>query len=194
METFKAIKERRTIRSFKNKNISDSDLRKILEAGNTAPCAGKLANWRFIVVRADKDKEKLSRACFNQEWVADAAVLIVVCSDSERIEELFGERGKMYAVQSTAAAIENMLIEATDLGIGSAWVGALDTDKVVNVLQIPDHIDIHAIVALGYADESPTVAKMKLPDVVFFDEWGKSEKGKSSKKRMGAWSLSSKNP
>ena len=194
MEILDIIKNRRTIRNFKDEDVSDGDLRKILEAGNSAPCAGKLSNWRFIIVKYQKDKEKLAEACFNQEWVANASVLIVVCSDSGRLKGIYGKRGEMYAIQNTAAAIENMLIEATSLGIGSAWIGAFNDDEIIRVLEIADYVKIHAVVALGYANEKPTVAKLKLPDVVFFDKWGKSEVGRSKKRPISNWLAMGKNP
>ncbi|UCD04442.1 MAG: nitroreductase family protein [Candidatus Woesearchaeota archaeon] len=187
MEILDIIKSRRTIRNFKDEDISDADLGKILEAGNSAPCAGKLSNWRFIVVKYQKDKERLAEACFNQEWVANASVLVVICSDGGRIKGIYGKRGEMYAIQNTAAAIENMLIEATALGIGSAWVGAFDPDGIVRVLEIPNYVEIHAVVALGYPNEKPRVAKLKLPDVVFFDKWGKPEKGRKKNRPVANW-------
>jgi len=194
MEILDLIKSRRTIRSFKDQDISDDNLRKILEAGNSAPCAGKLSNWKFIVVKYQGDREKLAKACYNQEWVAHAPVLIVVCSNSGRLKGIYGKRGDMYAIQNTAAAIENMLIEATALGIGSAWVGAFNDDEIIKVLEIPDYVEIHAVIALGYADEKPTVAKLKLPDVVFFDKWGKSETGRSKNRPIANWLAMGRNP
>lgn len=194
MSVLDIIKKRRTIRSFKDKNVSDDDLIKILEAGNCAPCAGKLSNWRFIIVRYEKDIERLAKACFNQEWISDASVLIVVCSDSVRIRSIYGERGEMYAIQNTAAATENMLLEATELGIGSAWIGAFDSDEIVKILEVPDHIDIHTVVALGYSNESPRVAKVNLSDLVYFDKWGKSEMGRSKKRPITNWLATGKKP
>ena len=182
MQTLDAIKKRRTIRKFKDKPISNENLRKILEAGNLAPCAAGLANWRFVVITANEDKKEIAKAAFNQEFIEDAAILIVVCSDSERLKELYGERGEMYAIQNTAAAIENMLLAATDLGIGSAWIGAFDKDEIAKVIHTPYDIDIHSIVALGYPNEIPKVVKLKLPDVVYFDRWGKSEIGRNKKR------------
>lgn len=187
MEILDIIKHRRTIRNFKDEDVSDEDLRKILEAGNSAPCAGKLSNWRFIIVKYQKDKEKLAEACFNQEWIANASVLIVVCSDNSRLTGIYGKRGDTYAIQNTAAAIQNILIEATALGIGSAWIGAFDPDGIIRTLEIPDYVEIHAVIALGYANEKPRVIKLKLPDVVFFDKWGKPEKGRKKNRSTTNW-------
>lgn len=177
METLNAIKKRRTIRRFDSREISDSDLRKILDSGNSAPCAGRLPNWKFIVTRAQADISKLCKAAFNQETFSSASALIIVCSD-DSILSPYGNRGEeVYSLQNTAACTENMLLAATSLGIGSAWIGAFDEGLVHELLSIPKEIKVHAIVALGYsAEKVKETGRPNLADIVYFDKWGKSKK------------------
>lgn len=177
METLEAIKKRRTIRKFDSKEISDKDLRLILEAGNSSPCAGRLPNWRFVIVRFPSEINKLIKATFNQDWISTSKLVLVVCSDSEILAP-YGNRGeKIYSYQNTAACVQNMLLAATDLGIGSAWVGAFDASLISEILSIPENIHVHAIVSLGYPKESPNeTGRPSLSDITYFDKWGNSKK------------------
>jgi nitroreductase len=168
------LRERRTIRSFKVKPIEDDDLHLILDAGRWAPSAGNLQNWRFLIIRDEEKKLAIANACMEQTWMADAPVLIVLCSLTEKVEAMYGDRGKFYAIQSTAAAVENIITTAWSLGIGSAWVSAFEEDDLKGFLEIPfDGVDIHAVIALGYPREIPDPPRrLKLADILFFGKYG----------------------
>jgi nitroreductase len=176
METLEAIKKRRTIRKFDSKEISDKDLRTILDAGNSSPCAGRLPNWRFIVVKSNSEINKIVKATFNQDWINTSKIILIICSDSEILAP-YGNRGEqIYSYQNTAACIENILLAATDLGIGSAWVGAFDDRLVSEILSIPEKIQVHAIVGLGYPKEDPKeTGRPNLSDITYFGKWGESK-------------------
>jgi len=110
MDTFQAIKSRRSVRKFKSKKIPDEILYAIFEAGHAAPSAGNFCNWRFFIVEDEEQKESIANAAYKQEWIAKAPVVVIVCSVSDPLAREYGsDKGKVYAIQNVAAAIENIL-------------------------------------------------------------------------------------
>ncbi len=173
MDVFDCIYSRRSIRKFLNKEISNEDVRKILEAGRHAPSSGNLQNWRFIVVKNEKIKNEIFKASLNQDVIKNANVLIIACSDNNAIMP-YGIRGlKLYSIQNVAAAIENMLLAANALGIGSCWVGAFEEKKIKNILKIPENVSVHAIICLGYPAENPKSVRMPIEKIAFSEFYGK---------------------
>ena len=100
-------------------------------------------------------------------------MLVVVCGEREKAERYYGLRGdRLYSVQNCAAAVQNMLLEAHSLGLGSAWIGAFDEDALKEVCSIPEEIRPQVIVALGYAREvPPKPPKYPLEALVYFGAW-----------------------
>ncbi|RMF56079.1 nitroreductase family protein [Candidatus Woesearchaeota archaeon] len=182
MDVFECIKSRRSIRKFLDTPVEWEKINHVLEAGTFAPSSGNLQNWRFIITTDEDQKKELSEACFDQYWIASAPVLITVVSESEKVERFYGIRGeRLYAVQNCAAAIQNMLLAANALGLGSCWVGAFDEIKVARVLKIPDSVRPQAILPLGYPDERvPTPNRYQLADKVFIEEYGNKIKDLSA--------------
>jgi nitroreductase len=168
MELFEAIRKRRSIRQFTSQEVPDDYLNKILEAAILAPSAGNLQSWHFIVVRSNSLKENLSKAAWNQEYVMNAPVVIVVCCDLEQIAP-YGKRGsELFTLHDTGAAIENMLLACTDIGLGSVWVGAFDEVKVAELLGLNwNKFRPVAIIPVGFSDEAPPVSSRRpLSEVV----------------------------
>ncbi|KYH39232.1 MAG: hypothetical protein AYL30_000810 [Candidatus Hecatellales archaeon B24] len=156
MEVFEAIYGRRSVRSFKPNPFPEEFLMKILDAGRWAPSAGNVQPWEFIVVREQKLKEGLSMAALHQTFIAEAPVVIVVCADLDRARGSYGLRGEtLYCLQDTAAAVQNMLLAACSLGLGTCWVGAFDEEAVKAVLEIPERYRPVAIIPVGYPGETP---------------------------------------
>ncbi len=171
------IRNRRSIRKFKKQPVEDEKILLILEAARWAPSSGNLQNWRFIVVRDPEKRKKLAEYSFNQPWVAEAPVVIVVLSDTKTVRYFYGERGeKLYAIQNTAAAIQNMLLMAHALGLGSVWIGAFDEKKVKELLEIPEDYDVHALVCIGYPNENPKSERKELDELVYWEKFGNKER------------------
>jgi len=174
MNLQEAIRKRRSVRKFLDKPVDWDKISKIIDAARYAPSAGNVQDWRFIVV-TDKDKiSKLSDAALGQRFVEHAPVVIVVCSELEKIKRSYGGRGvHLYSIQGCAAAVQNMLLTATDLGLASCWTGAFDEAKVRSILSIPDTARPQAILPIGYADEHPSMGpRAELTHIVFFEKYG----------------------
>lgn len=162
MELFEAIRNRRSIRQFTSQDVPDDYLNRILEAAILAPSAGNLQSWYFIVVRNNDFKERLSKAAYNQACVINAPVIIVVCCDLRQIAP-YGKRGtELFTLHDTGAAIENMLLASTALGLGSVWVGAFDEVEAAELLGLNwNEFRPVAIIPIGFSAEEPDVSSRR---------------------------------
>lgn len=178
MDFDKCLKTRRSVKEYKDRKIDIKDLNDILDAARYAPSAGNLQNWRFIIVENEEKRKKLAEACLGQDFISKAPISIVVCDDPEDVVRNYGKRGKLYAIQDCAVVIQNIMLKANDVGIGSCWIGAFDEDKVRAILKIPDNIRPEAIITLGYSNEKvETPRRYDLKDLVYFEEWNITKGG-----------------
>ena len=180
MQLNECLEKRASYRSYNSKEVSWEDLIAILNAARLSPSSGNLQNWSFIVVQKPEIKEEISKAALNQVWINQAPLVIVVCSRIENIKRHYDERGeKLYAIQNCAAAINNILLKSTDLGMASCWINAFDDNAIKRILKIPDSVVPQGIITIGYSDEK--IEKMKryeLDLLIHFDEWnGKKAEG-----------------
>lgn len=151
MDVYEAIYGRQSVRSFEEKDVARELVDKLLAAACQAPTAGNLQPWRFYVVRKSEIKEKLAEAALGQRFVAEAPVVVIVCADLNVASWGYGERGRsLYALQDTAAAIENLLLAAHAEGLGACWVGAFNETEASQVLNLPSHLRPVALVPIGY--------------------------------------------
>jgi nitroreductase len=163
------FRRRYSCRSFAATPLSHTELEHILEAALWAPSAGNLQPWRFIVVTSGELKGRLARAA-HQEFVAEAPVVIVVCAVPGESARRYGERGRsLYCLQDTAAATENILLAAAELGLGSCWVGAFEEPAAAAALALPAAWRPVAVVPVGHPLGRPA-ARERRPrqEVVLF--------------------------
>ncbi|MEK6863540.1 MAG: nitroreductase family protein [Nanoarchaeota archaeon] len=167
------INSRRNVTHFMPKFVSWENISRVLDAGRHAPSCGNIQNWKFIVALKPELKQELAAAAYEQYEIAQAFVLIVVCAEPEKAERYYGEKGKvLYTAQNCAAAVQNMLLEAHSLGLATRWIGAFDEEKVKELLTIPADVEVHTIVALGYAKEvPPKPPKYPLETLLYFGTW-----------------------
>ena len=172
MDIFESIAKRRSIRQFREGDpVDEATVRKILDAGIAAPSAGNCQCWRFTVVRDRALKHRLAFEAGHQRFIEQAPVAIVVCADLDVAAKTYGDRGSgTYALQETAAAIENMLLAITALGYGSCWVGAFNESVAAEILGLPKHVRPLAILPIGIPAEPAmhTPPRLKIEEVVTF--------------------------
>jgi len=158
------ILSRRSIRRYEEKEILEEILNQILEAGRNAPSAANMQPIHFIVLKDNEIKKKLS-TIFSR-FLKDAPVVIVGCADVKA--RLTGK----WAVVDATIAMQNMVISAWTLGVGSCWIGAFNEKKVKEKLKIPDKWKVVALVTLGYPAEQPKLRKKKSFENLFsFDSF-----------------------
>lgn len=151
------IFKRVSIRRYKKQTVNDDKIEKLLRAAMAAPSAGNQQPWEFYVVR---DKVLLEQLAICSEYAgcaAKAPVAIVTCYNKERL--LMSE----YATIDMSAAVENILLEAVDQGLGAVWLGiapiAERMQKVKSVLNMPEELEAFAIIPVGYSDEERTTVE-----------------------------------
>ena len=157
-DVYDTICQRRTIRRFKEKPISRTDLLKMVNAARLAPSGANIQPCEYIIV----DAPKLVDALFPQlKWAG------YIAPEGDPPE---GERPVAYIVVlvnlhrkkkggevDAAASIENILLAAWEEGIGSCWLGSINRKQIKTLLKIPHHLKIDSVVALGYSNENSVV-------------------------------------
>ena len=144
----KEITNRRSVREYKNKEVPDGDIGKIIKAGQFAPSARHNQAVEFIVVRNQQTKDEIFEIA-GQEFVKQAKVLIIPISDTEKSTNL--------AVQDLSAASENMFLQATALGLGTVWKNVRPEweERVKKLLGVPARYKVINIIPVGYPKEKP---------------------------------------
>jgi nitroreductase len=154
--TARTVFERRfSCRTFDTTPIDGDTIQALLEAGCWAANGGNLQPWRFVVVLEAVRRRELAGAAYSQSFLAKAPVVITVCAVPDESASKYGARGReLYCLQDTAAAAQNILLAATDRGLGSCWVGAFDEAAVARVLDLPGSWRPVALIALGHPAET----------------------------------------
>lgn len=164
MNILDVIKQRRSVRDFTDRKIPDDAVDVLVEALRWAPSAGNLQSRKFYFVFNETVRNKLAQTGFKQEFVsfiARAPLVVVACADL-RISSRYGERGaQLYCIQDTAASVQNLLLAAHYLGLGTCWIGAFREEKVREVLNLQDNLRPVVIIPVGYPARIP-----KAPDRV----------------------------
>ncbi len=165
-DAIRAMRERRSVRSYDPRPLPDKEVKAIVEAGRQAPSAGNRQPWHFVLVRDPEQKRRLAAACANQMWLAEADLLLVGLGKP-------GVSEKWYPVD-VAIALENMIIAATSLGYGTCWIGAFDPAQVREVLGIPDDYEVVALTPVGFPKDSPEARpRMPLAEFASLDSFGR---------------------
>jgi nitroreductase len=163
MDVSDAVAKRRSVRTYKKQDLPQGTVEKLLEAARQAPSAGNVQPWEFVIASLPKTKQELSQAAFGQKNLQEASVVIIVCADEKRAAESYGARGKtLYCFQDTAAAIQNILLTACSLGLGTCWIGAFKEEEVRKIINAPTYMRPVALIPVGIPNEAPD-AKHRRP-------------------------------
>jgi nitroreductase len=150
------VDARHSIRSYRADPLEPGMLDRILGAVNRAPSAGNLQAYEVYVVTGSAIKTAITHAALGQGFLEQAPVLLVFCANSARATPRYGRRGAdLYAVQDATIACTFAMLAATDLGLGTVWVGAFDEEAVRRAIGAPDGHRPVAVLPVGYADEEP---------------------------------------
>jgi nitroreductase len=170
------IRKRKSVRKYVQKDVPNELIEKVLESAKYAPSAGNYQPWEFIVVRNPSLKTDILEGCDNQKWMLEAPVFIIACINCRLAGAVYGERGlRLYGIQAVAAAIQNMLLTAESLGLGTCWVGAFSEVIVSRILQCPEYVRPCSIITLGYpCDESPRAIRQDMKEYVHYEVFGET--------------------
>ncbi len=208
-----AIKKRRTIRNYLPNAVPDRAVDIVLDAAHWSPSAANRQPWRFIVVKNVDAKKKIQNLVeenrtltikvqaepfktgfsnYRTDWISSAPVHLVVCADPSKTgPHAGGEETYKYA---TGAAIQNLMLAAYSLDLGTCWLSMFNKNDVKALLEIPEEIDVIGIVTLGYPKEIPEAPntikryggkpRCDLSKIVFWEKFGNASKQQTSKSNL----------
>jgi nitroreductase len=163
------ILDRRSIRKYTGEEVSDKDIRALLEAAMLAPSAVNTQPWHFIVT---KDKERIRDLTENYnmhlDFAPEAGCVILVCADINLTFEPTLARVDV----DCAAATMNILTAAKALGLGTCWCGVRPDNEVVkNWAGTPENIIPFSAVVIGHPAEDPPRPSRYMAERVHQDKW-----------------------
>ena len=168
MTVLDSIRRRYSCRAYHDKSIEQDKLDSILEAARLAPSAKNTQDWRFVVVTDRDTKSRVAGTTNRPEVFEKAGAIIAACSNSDEIMRC----GQAIGPIDVAIALEHICLQAADLGLGTCWIGSFDSDKVRQILAIPEDIAIIELMALGYpADSKPEPKREPMEKIVCYDTW-----------------------
>lgn len=161
------IYRRRSVRKFLEKKTSEEDIKRILKAGMAAPSC----KWVFVVMQDRERFQKFLEVHPYATALKTADTVILVCADLN----LEKEPGEGWWIQDCSAAIQNMLLEATDLDLGSLWLGVHPKQERIDFIKelccLPDHVEPLGMVVLGTAVKEKSPIDRYLEDQVFYETY-----------------------
>ena len=149
MDFFEMTQQRYSVRKFADRPVEEDKLQKVLEAGRNAPTAKNIQPQRIYVLESE---EALAKIRSVTKFAFNAPVVMLICADrQEAWVNPFTERSSAEMDCTIAAA--HMMLEAQAQGLGTCWVCWVDMEKAREVFEIPEHIELYAMMPLGYAAE-----------------------------------------
>jgi nitroreductase len=180
MEFIDVIKKRKSVRSFKKKEISQEKIEYICNCARLAPSWMNKQCWHFIIVKDIEKIHKLAKASIINRWLKNVPIIIIACADPLSS----GEKNNIhYSTVDVAIAFEHMILAATDIGLGTCWIGGFDNEKVKNILEIPPRIQIVALTPIGYPINTENISgkgkkiiirstkRKSLREIIHYDIW-----------------------
>jgi nitroreductase len=166
------IEKRRSVRKFKDEKVPDDLVKELIDAARMSPSACNAQPWRFVIIQKDEDKELLKKNdIFKQTFVYEAPLIIICLGDPSVFprkelekhygsfdEEIFGEIG---AIRDVTIGAQSLVLRATDLGLGTYYIGLVERKKLKEILGIPESYVLPFVIIAGYPDESPKASSRK---------------------------------
>ena len=169
MDVQEALLNRRSIRKYKDQKISKENIDKILKAAMYAPSAMNLQAWHFVVIDDRDILIETIKSIPYAEMLKQSTAAILVCGDS------LIEKNESWLLQNCSASIQNILLSAHGLGIGSCWIAIHGMDDVYkNVkaqFKLPENIVPVALISLGYPDEVVTAEERYKEEKIHYNNW-----------------------
>lgn len=169
MQFIELARKRYSVRSYKAEPVEDDKLQLVLQAARLAPTAANRQAFRLIVARTKNREADLLRI-YGRPWFVQAPVVICICAIPN--EAWVRSDGKNYSDVDAAIVMDHLVLAATDLGLGTCWIGAFDPVAAREVLGLPQQVNPIAFTPLGYpADQSPAKKRKNLDDLVKYNHW-----------------------
>jgi nitroreductase len=176
----RSIEDRRSIRKYKSTPVSEKQMTAILESARQAPSGSNTQPWHFIVVKDDASRREIASVSHNQRWMLTAPIFIACVADMRSrvpggeiaIDEESPAFELKQIIRDTAIAIEHLILEATNQGLGTCWVAWFTQAEIRRVLGLPGDKFVVAVITVGYAEENPSPRKRKkMAEIVHYEKW-----------------------
>ena len=170
MDVYEAISRRKSVRSFRDAEIPEAVISRLFGGARLAPSASNRQEWRFVAVRDPALRKQLSGAARDQKHVAQAAMVVACCAETDGHIMACGQA--CYPID-VAIAIDHLTLCATAEGLGTCWIGAFKENEVKEILGIPSPIRVVALLAVGYPDDPSPAEKDRraLETIVKYERW-----------------------
>lgn len=172
MDFLELAKERYSCRYFSNKEIEQEKIDKILEAARLAPTGRNSQSQRILVLTDKEELAKLSE-CTPYGW--NAPLVFLICYDKN---ESWKRKSDNFdgGMQDICIVTTHMMLEVTDLGLGSTWVGAFDPQKTREIYNVPENYEIASLLPVGYPSEEAHPSKLHddrkpVEEIVFYNKF-----------------------
>lgn len=170
METLDTIFTRRSIRKYQNKEVPKELVEKILKAAMSAPSARNEQPWHFLVITDKKILKQIPEIHPHAAMAREAQLAILVCGDLNLQTATDG-----FWQEDCSAAVQNLLLAVTDLGLGAVWTGIYpNQERVQNFKQffnLPQNIIPFALIPIGYPAEKPKAKDNFRQDRIHYNHW-----------------------
>jgi nitroreductase len=170
MDVYEAIRTRKSIRAWAERDVEEAALRRVLEAGRLAPSAKNLQEWRFVVVRDPATRAELTEAAKGQRFVGEAPVVLAFVSESQNDYRM--TCGQLRYPIDAAILQDHVSLLATAEGLATCWVGAFHADQAKAALGLPDEAEVVELMPLGHpADTPPAKERLGIEELVHWEKW-----------------------
>ncbi len=173
MDLDKAIKSRSSVRKFKSKKPDWRDIIECIDSARFVPSAGGNYTLKFILVDNPESIQKIAEAC-QQDFIATAHYVVVVCSNPERLKNAYGKQGENYSRQQAGAGIQNFLLKIEEAGLSTCWIGYFVESQIKRELKVPEEVNVEAVFPIGFEFEKKRTKKapIDLDMVLYFNSYG----------------------
>lgn len=168
MEFYETVKTRRSIRSYKGKEIPEEKLLRVMDAARVAPSGHNRQYWKFYIVESEDKKRKVAEACSGQTWIAEAPAVIVATGWKVPFSR-GGYMGDMTFTMDVSIAFTHLILAARAEGLGTCWIGDFSNEKVKEILGLPEKEYVVAVTPIGYPDKggfTENTSRKKLDEVM----------------------------
>ena len=164
METFDVISKRASVRKYQSKPVPKDYLEKLVDAGRRSPTARAVEPWEFVIITGKEKLQKLGEIATSGSFIRDATACIAIfCKDTK------------YYLEDGSAATENILLGASDLGLGACWVAGDKKpyrDTISEFLKAPKDLKLVSLISLGWpSEEVKQVKNRSLGDVIHWESF-----------------------
>jgi len=171
MTVYEAVKQRRTVRKFKQNDVKKEDIIKLIDSARLAPYGANLQPLKFSVIVSEELRRQMfpyiKYAGYLPDWnptfEQSPPVFIAVLNDT-------AIKPTEKAECDSGAAVMSMSLVAEELGLGCCWLGAIDRVKVKEILNLPDTLDITYLLGIGYPDQKGTAVELTDSIKYYHDE------------------------